>query len=89
MKAMQAVKHACRDERKKFYRGEESRVKECQMLKCNSSAIEQKVVSYVSKIYTYSNVYVLYFCLAYWQSVWMCERWLWLWAIIKNETQEL
>jgi len=63
MKIMRAVKRACRNETMKFYRGEESNVKECRRLNCDSSNIEQKIVSYVSKIFNLVVIYIYAFSL--------------------------
>ena len=63
MNIMRAVNCACRNETMKFYRGEESNVKECRRLNCDSSNIEQKIVSYVSKIFNLVVIYIYAFSL--------------------------
>ena len=48
MKITRAMKHTCRIESKKYYRGDESKVDECRNIIYDSKSIEHRLVSYVS-----------------------------------------
>jgi len=48
MKITHAMKHTCRFESKKFYRGDGSKVEECRNVTCDTKSIEYQLVSYVS-----------------------------------------
>ena len=46
MKITRAMKHTCRFESGKFYRGDQSKVEECRNVTCDSKSIEHLLAKY-------------------------------------------